>query len=322
MISCTEFIPLYSEFFKYLDKRGGYDAVLTYWYHISDTSIGDPTNPHSMVYCIEKRIAEGRPHAAFQGALDYWGHTSTEEACDICGVRDLEHPYNYSQLNYCPSRGMLNALEHITPYEHYCEHCKIIYSRVLEKYGVSFERDHSEVHLARCNSVLFETKNPPPADYKEEKEGRVCTRLKREGLKYLHRDFHLLGDNALRYCAEKFGEAALIDFLRSFANDYYAPVIDDARNRGLVALKEWLEKMYLVEEASEVLHTELAGDTLTVTVDKCPVIAFARSLNQELSPYYIEQTRTLYDAIAKASGLTFTLEEYDENGKALFSFTK
>ena len=80
MISCTEFIPLYSEFFKYLDKRGGYDEVLTYWYHISDTSIGDPTNPHSMVYCIEKRIAEGHPHAAFQGARDYWGHTSTEEA--------------------------------------------------------------------------------------------------------------------------------------------------------------------------------------------------------------------------------------------------
>ena len=26
MISCTEFIPLYSEFFKYCEKRGGHDA--------------------------------------------------------------------------------------------------------------------------------------------------------------------------------------------------------------------------------------------------------------------------------------------------------
>lgn len=322
MISCTEFIPLYSEFFKYLDKKGGYDAVLAYWHHISDTSLGDSTNPHSMVSFIEKRIAEGHPHAAYQGAKDYWGHTTTEEACDTRAVVDPEHPYSYSEMFYCPSRAILNDFQHITPYEHYCEHCKIVYSRVLEKYGVSYERDHSLVHLAQCNSVLFETKNPPPADYKEEKEGRKVTRRKREGLKYLHRDFHLLGDNALRYCADKFGEAALIEFLRHFAGYYFAPIIDDAKNRGLIALKEWLEKIYLVEEASEVLHTELTGDTLTVTVDKCPVIAYARSLNQELSPYYIEQTRTLYDEIAKSSGFTFTLEEYDEDGKARFTFAK
>ena len=31
MISCTEFIPLYSEFFKFLEKRGGYDEVLRYY---------------------------------------------------------------------------------------------------------------------------------------------------------------------------------------------------------------------------------------------------------------------------------------------------
>lgn len=44
MISCTEFIPLYSEFFKYLEKCNGEDAVMEYWIHISDTSIGDKTN--------------------------------------------------------------------------------------------------------------------------------------------------------------------------------------------------------------------------------------------------------------------------------------
>ena len=35
MISCTEFIPLYSEFFKYLDKDGGHDAVMEYWNYLS-----------------------------------------------------------------------------------------------------------------------------------------------------------------------------------------------------------------------------------------------------------------------------------------------
>lgn len=321
MISCTEFIPLYSEFFKYLHSRGGYDAVLAYWYHISDTSIGDPTNPHSMVYCIEKRIREGHPHAAFQGALDYWRHTGTEEALDSRSVVDSKHPYNYSELLYCPSRGMLNDLEHISPYENYCEHCKVIYNRVLDKYGISFVRDHSKVHLAQCSSLLYETHNPPPADYKEEKEGRVVSRLVREGAKYLHRDFHLLGDNAICYCADQFGAEAAVDFLRNFARYYFAPVIEKAKQEGLVALKEWLEKLYLVEEAEHLLHTELKDNVLSVSIDYCPVIAYARTLNQELSPYYIEQTRTLYDEIAKCAGFTFTLEEYTKDGKAQFTFS-
>jgi len=94
MISCTEFIPLYSEFFKYLDRKGGYDEVLKYWYHISDTGIGDKTNPHSMASCIEKRIAEGDPHPGFNGARDYWGHTTSEEACDTYAVLDEEYPYS------------------------------------------------------------------------------------------------------------------------------------------------------------------------------------------------------------------------------------
>ena len=34
MISCTEFIPLYSELFKYLETIGGKEEVLKYWNYI------------------------------------------------------------------------------------------------------------------------------------------------------------------------------------------------------------------------------------------------------------------------------------------------
>jgi len=316
MISCTEFIPLYSEFFKYLDKRGGYDAVLAYWYHISDTSLGDRSNPHSMVSFIEK-VGNG-----YDGAHAYWGHTTSEEACDTYSVKDPVQRYSYSEMRYCPSRAMLNSLGHIEPYEHYCEHCKIIYSRVLEKYGVVYERDHSLVHLAQCSSVLYEAGNKPGDDYKEPKEGRIVSHMKREGKKYLHRDFHLLGDNALKYCADIHGEDAVVGFLRDFTVAYYAPVIDDVKARGLAAIKEWLEKMYEVEEASEVLHTSLEGDTLSVTVDECPVIRYMRSLNQEPSKYYIEETRAVYAALAEAAGFGFALDAYAENGAASYRFFK
>lgn len=315
MISCTEFIPLYSEFFKYLDRRGGYDEVLKYWYHISDTSIGDKTNPHSMAYHCERL-------GGFEGARAYWGHTTSEEACDVYAVLDLENKYSYSEMNYCPSRAMLNSFEHITPYENYCEHCKIIYSRVLEKYGCIYERDHSRVHEAKCSSVLYEAGNPPPADYKEPKEGRKVSHMKREGKKYLHRDFHLLGDNALKYCGDQYGADAVVGFMRDFALTYFAPIIDDAKARGLVALKEWLEKIYEVEECPELLHTELTENSLTVTVDKSPVIEYMHSLNQKPSEYYIEETRTLYAAIAEGCGFGFELEYYNEDGGTRYRFTK
>ena len=315
MISCTEFIPLYSEFFKYLDKQGGYDEVLKYWYHISDTSIGDKTNPHSMAYHCDRL-------GGFAGARKYWSHTTSEEACDTYSVSDEAYPYVYSEMRYCPSRAMLNSIEHIEPYEHYCEHCKIIYSRVLEKYGMVYERDHSLVHEAKCSSILYQAGNKPTGDYTAPADGRVVSHMKREGKKYLHRDFHLLGDNALKYCGENYGKDAVIGFLKQFAVDYYAPQITKMKEGGLPAVKAWLEKIYEVEEASEVLHAELADDVLTFTVDKCPVIEYMRGLNQQPSEYYIEQTRTLYAAIAEAAGFGFELKYYNEDGAAKFRFTK
>ena len=316
MISCTEFIPMYSEFFKFLEKKGGgYDAVLKYWYHISDTSLGDLTNPHSMASFCEK-------YGGYDGAKKYWGHTTSEEACDTYSVEDPKNRYSYSEMRYCPSRAMLNSLEHIEPYENYCEHCKIIYSRVLEKYGVVYERDHSRVSEARCSSVLYEKGNKPTGNYTEPGEGRIVNEMKRDGKKYLHRDFHLLGDNALKYCGDVFGDDAVIEFLTDYAKTFFAPQIDEIKKHGMIVLKDWLDRLYRVEEASEVLHTVLVGDVLTVTIDKSPVIEYMRSLNQEPSKYYIEETRTLYKAIADECGLDFKLEYYNEDGAAKFVFKK
>ena len=313
MISCTEFIPSYSELFKYIDDHYGYSAVQSFWtYLFKPDGKGIP-----LINFIKKD--------GLKGAFDYWAGTLKEESADVTRIMNLKQGWIKGTMHYCPSKGRLLQLQEelgIEPYEHYCEHCKIIYSRVLEKYGAVYERDHSLVHEAKCSSVLYEAGNPPPADYKEPKEGRTVGGCKREGKKYLHRDFHLLGDNALKYCADKYGEEAVVNFLKQFAVDYYAPRIAEMKEGGLPAVKAWLEKIYEIEEASEVLHAELDGDVLTFTVDKCPVIEYARGLNQELSPYYIEQTRTLYAAIAEAAGFRFELEYYNSDGAAKFKFFK
>lgn len=323
MISCTEFIPLYSEFFKFLEKRGGHDAVVKYWHYISDNSIGDLSNPNSLGYKCEKL-------GGFEGARAYWGHTLTEEACDFLKVIDSKNRFTYSHMRHCPSRGMLNDLKHIEPYYDYCEHCNVIYARVLEKYGVKYIRDNSKIDNAECRSIYYEESNPPHIDWKNisdedavklKKDDSIdIINLKTEDNKYLHRDFHLLGDLALKYCGEHFGDEAVIEFLTEHTKNYYSPQIEDIKERDLIAVKEWIERVYETEEASDVLHTELNDNMLTVVIDKSPVIEYMHSLGQSPSKYYIEETRTLYETIAKESGFKFELEYYHEDGASKFSF--
>ena len=315
MISCTEFIPLYSEFFKYLAKRGGGDqAVMDYWCYLSDTNIGDKSNPNSMAAKCEEL-------GGWLGARAYWGHTTSEEACDVYSISNEKEQYSFSIMRRCPSKEILNNLKHVEPYHDYCEHCRVIYSRVLEKYDMVYERDHTDIDKARCSSILYRKGHKPDFDYTKPTPDCKVSDVKREGQKYLHRDFHLVADNALRYCAEMFGKVGVCDFLDGYGRAYFAPVIDTFKKDGLVAVKAWLEKLYLVEEASEVLHTELTDTELKVRIDKSPVIEYMHTLGQNPSEYYVEETRTLYAAMADEAGLGFSFDKYDEEtGEAEYRF--
>ena len=325
MISCTEFIPLYSEFFKYLEKRGGHDFVMEYWIYISDTSIGDVTNPNSLAYKCEKL-------GGFEGAIAYWGHTLTEEACDLFEMEDRNERVKYSHMRHCPSRGMLNDLAHVEPYYDYCSHCNVIYARVLEKYGIVYERDNSEIEKAECRGCFYEKGNPPKFDFrtvndeelkaKKDECGISIIDLKSEDNKYLHRDFHLLGDLALKYCGEKFGDDAVIDFLTDYVKGYYSPVIEKIKKGGITALEAWIKDVYRIEEAEEYLETFRTENKLVVNIKKSPVIEYMRSLNQSPTKYYIEETRTLYRVIAEETGLKFNLMFYNDDGACQFVFEK
>ena len=322
MISCTEFIPLYSEFFKFLEKRGGHDAVLDYWKHISKVSTGNKSNPNSLASKCEAL-------GGFEGAVAYWGHTLTEEACDLFQVINHEKKFKYEHMRHCPSRGMLNSLSHIEPYYDYCSHCNVIYSLVLENYGITYERDNSMADRAECLSMLYETDNPPDFDFRtitdEEAVKLIGTDseivdMKSSDNKYLHRDFHNSGNNALRYCGEKFGDEAVIEFLRGFAKSYFAPLVAKAKECGLAAINEWLLRLYEVEEASDLISTELTEDKLTVRIKKSPAIEHMRRLNQTPSKYYVEETRTVYGTIAEECGFRFNLIHYGDDGDAVYEF--
>ena len=54
-------------------------------------------------------------------------------------------------MSGCPSRGLINKLSYMKPYTNYCDHCAVLYDRVLRKYGIEmYEKDFSKVNDCKC----------------------------------------------------------------------------------------------------------------------------------------------------------------------------
>ncbi len=136
MISCTEFIPAYSELFTYLDRRGGKQAVTDFWTYLSDHFLDN----------LRDLAAE----KGLRGCFEYWSHTLNEEAADFVMILDEAEGIFSIEMNGCPSKGLLLRLAHLKPYPHYCDHCDLLYRRVLEPLGFTYEFDRSQVDQARC----------------------------------------------------------------------------------------------------------------------------------------------------------------------------
>lgn len=142
MISCTEFIPAYSELFKYLEKKHGKDAVVAYWKHISGEGI--------------KQLRNEVTKNGIRGCYNYWSHTLNEEAADFTMTLDEEAGKFSIEMHYCPSKGRLINFKHITPYSDYCGHCDLLYRGVLEPLGYKYDIDLSKCDKACCTITVKE----------------------------------------------------------------------------------------------------------------------------------------------------------------------
>jgi hypothetical protein len=140
MIPCTDFIPAYSELFKFLEERGGRAAVVDFWEYLSDNFLG---NLRDLV----------REHG-IRGCWLYWTRTLNEEAADFTMELDEEAGEFRILMHKCPSKGLLMALHHVEPYHDYCGHCDVLYRRVLEPLGFECVADLSECDRARCSFTV------------------------------------------------------------------------------------------------------------------------------------------------------------------------
>jgi len=140
MISCTEFIPAYSELFKFLEARGGPQAVEAFWEYLSDRFLGN----------LQSAVRE----QGLRGCWTYWSHTLNEEAADFTMELDEDAGVFRIIMHRCPSKSRLVELEHIEPYHDYCRHCDVLYRRVLEPLGYRCTVDLSQCHEARCTLTV------------------------------------------------------------------------------------------------------------------------------------------------------------------------
>lgn len=121
MISCTEFILAYNELFKYIEERGGREGLEDFWTRISD----------EFLFNLDELVRT----KGIKGMEEYWGHTLTEEAANARIYADGKE--FRIEMDECPSVKRINE-SGVKKCSSYCDHCKALYKRIIDKYGFEY----------------------------------------------------------------------------------------------------------------------------------------------------------------------------------------
>ena len=136
---------------------------------------------------------------------------------------------------------------------------------------------------------------------------------------YLHKDFHGAMSTGIQYLHEKYGEAAVRDYLRQYADAYHAPLKDAIRQRGLAALKDYLEQIYEIEGGE--IEIEFSEDELVLEVAACPAVTHMREHGYQVADLWVETTRTVNQQLCEGTPFACELLEYDdETGRSVQRF--
>lgn len=311
MISCTEFIPSYSELFSFLDENYGRAEVERFWtYLFAPTGKGIPL--------INFAKKDG-----LRGCWDYWSGTLKEEAADCTRYFNEKAGWIASEMHYCPSKGRLLELEKeigLKPYYDYCGHCDY-YRSALDMVGLKWVRNHLHVDQASCSSILYDPKVFKGIMVPDENT-EVMAITSKDG-EYFHPDFHSSMNMGIHYLGEKYGLDDVKAYLTRYTENVYKQTIADMKARGLAALEAKIRDTYEKEKALEVLTTVRIDDALLVIVDACPAVRHLRATGREVSPWYRYTTEVVMSVLAEKGGFRFTMEAYDEeSGAAKYRFEK
>ena len=309
MISCTEFIPAYSELFSFLDKGYGRAEVDRFWeYLFKPDGKGIP-----LVNFVKR---EG-----IRGCFSYWAGSLNEEAADFTMYLNEKKGWFMIKMHRCPSKGRLLELKErigITPYRDYCLHCDS-YRAAVAEVGLEYIYNFADTDRAACSILIYDPKRF---------DGRVIVDADTEMMdrragdnEYFHRDFHSSLNMGVQYLGEKYGETVLCDYLRTYTAYVYAHL--QIEKTGLDGIAALIEDTYRKEKASDALTLKKAENGMTVQISYCPGVQHLRATGREVSPFYRYTTTAVMQALADKAGVRFEMLSYDEEtGAAAYRFTK
>ena len=311
MISCTEFIPAYSELFSYLDEKYGRAEVDAFWnYLFEPTGDGIP-----LINFVKK---EG-----IRGCYSYWAGTLNEEAASFTMYLNEKRGYFQETMHKCPSKGRLLALKDeigIEPYKDYCLHCDC-YRAAVEKVGLKYIYNFAGTDHASCSMLIYDPKVF---------DGRVIVDedtlvMERDASdnEYFHRDFHSSMNMGIEYLGKKGGLAEVNAYIDRYVKNVYKRELSRIRENGLDALKDIIFSTYEKEKATDAVAFEEKEGSLTVRVAYCPAVKHLTETGRTVSSYYRYTTESVMAIYAKEADLDFTMISYDEEtGAAAYKFEK
>lgn len=311
MISCTEFIPAYSELFSFLDENYGRPEVEKFWtYLFAPTGKGIPL--------INFARKDG-----LRGCWDYWSGTLKEEAADCTRYFNEKAGWIASEMHYCPSKGRLLEMEKeigLKPYYDYCGHCDY-YRSALDMVGLKWVRNHLHVDKASCSSILYDPKVFKGILVSDENtEVMAITSTDSE---YFHPDFHSSLNMGIDYVAKEHGEDALRAFLTRYTRNVYGRVLEKIQTDPLGAIEDNIRNTYRLEKAEDALAVERTETDLMVHIHYCPAVRHLHKTGRDVSAWFRLSTEVVMDTFARHGGLRFTMESYDEEtGEAKYRFEK
>lgn len=311
MISCTEFIPAYSELFTWMETEYGREAVENFLAHLF--------RPSEKGLPLASIVEE----EGIRGCFTYWAKSLNEEAADFTMYLNEKRGFFFLEMHQCPSKGRLLRLRDeigIVPYHEYCLHCDN-YRASVEQAGFQYIYNFSGTDSAACSVLIYD-----PRVF----DGRVIVDADTQIMdrkaydnEYFHQEFHFSMNASIDYVGERYGTEGVIAYLTQYTKSVHKKLLEDCEKQGLKALQRMICNTYRKEKAEDAIETVLSEkrDCLQIRINYCPAVRYLKETGREVSKWFRYTTEIVMETLAEAAGYHFVVDAYDEKtGAAAYRF--
>lgn len=130
-------------------------------------------------------------------------------------------------------------------------------------------------------------------------------------------DFYFAINATFRFILARFGLESLRRYWRDLGSNYFAPVSNRWKSKGLAGIEEYFEAFFKAEPDAEV--EILRSDAMvTVHVKVCPAIRHLRKHDREVVSCFCQHCYFVNEAIASPAGFTARVEGGNGSCKQTF----